>query len=107
MPQAALQRRAPGGYESVTARAARFYGGPAARLYSSDFRMSSVCSSGLTRRSALETLPFASITKLDRSMPMDVLPYLFFSTHTPYASAVAWSGSERSVNGRPYFSLNL
>ena len=38
---------------------------------------------GLTPSIALATLPSASITKVERLMPMDFLPYMFFSTQTP------------------------
>jgi|RhiMethySRZTD1v2_1073278.scaffolds.fasta_scaffold16031_5 hypothetical protein len=31
----------------------------------------------------------------------------FFGCHTPYASAIAWSLSARSVKGSSYFSLNF
>ena len=47
------------------------------------------------------------MTNVERSMPMYVLPYMLFSTHVPYCSATSCSSSERSVNGRPYFSRNL
>ena len=51
--------------------------------------------------------PSGPITNVLRSTPMYFLPYIDFSTHTPYASAVSWSGSLSSVNGRPYLSRNL
>ena len=38
---------------------------------------------------------------------MYFLPYIFFSPHTPYASATAWSASDSSGNPSPYFSSNL
>ena len=32
---------------------------------------------------------------------------MLFSTHVPYCSATSCASSERSVNGRPYFSRNF
>ncbi len=37
---------------------------------------------------------------------MEVRPSFIFSTQAPYASAVAWSSSERSGNVRWNFALN-
>jgi hypothetical protein len=51
------------------------------------------------------TFPSATMTKVDRSMPLYVLPYLFFSTQVSYRSATVCSSSESSVNGRPYLNL--
>ncbi len=50
------------------------------------------------------TFPSSSTRKADRMMPMYFLPYMLFSPHTPYASATAWSGSERSGKPSPYLA---
>ena len=55
----------------------------------------------------LATFPSASMTNVDRSMPMYALPAMDFSAQTPYVSATACSGSARSVNGNPYLSRNF
>jgi hypothetical protein len=44
---------------------------------------SSSCSAGLTLRSTRATLPSGAITKVVRSLPKYVLPYIDFSTQTP------------------------
>jgi hypothetical protein len=44
---------------------------------------SAACVSGFTRRIAFVTLPSESITKVERSIPIDVLPYSFRSFQTP------------------------
>ena len=44
---------------------------------------SSAWSAGFTFRMTFATLPSASITNVERSMPMYVLPYMLFSTHVP------------------------
>src|SRR5215212_4562045 len=68
---------------------------------------SAACVSGFTRRIALATLPSASITNVERSIPIDFLPYMFRSFQTPYCSATSCSGSASNVNGSEYFCLNL
>ena len=45
--------------------------------------------------------------KVLRWTPMYFLPYIDFSTHWPYFSAILWSGSPISVNGSLYFFLNF
>src|SRR5207244_9934534 len=75
------------------------------RRQGSAARTSSAWVSGFTRRITLATLPSPSMTKVERSMPMNVFPSIDFSTHVPYASATDWSSSARSVKGRPYFFL--
>ena len=70
-------------------------------------RTSSACVSGFTWRISLATLPSASITKVERSTPMYVLPAYVFSPQTPYSSATPWSVSASSANGSSYFSLNF
>ena len=42
-----------------------------------------------------------------RSMPMYFRPYIDFSFQTPYASAILWSSSGTSSNGRLNFSINF
>jgi len=55
-------------------------------------RAASTCSSWPSTFTALNTLatfPAASITNVLRAMPIDFLPYMFFSRHAPYFSATA------------------
>ena len=42
-----------------------------------------------------------------RATPMLVLPYSFFSCHTPYARIASSSGSDSRIKGSPFFSANL
>jgi hypothetical protein len=41
-----------------------------------------------TRFQSLATLPLASIKYVDRWIPIDFLPYMFFSRQAPYFSAI-------------------
>lgn len=45
--------------------------------------------STFTRGQTAATLPALSIRNVERCSPIDFLPYMFFSTHTPYFSARA------------------
>src|SRR5262249_18120585 len=65
------------------------------------------CPAGLIPSIARATLPSASITNVERLMPIYVFPAYFFSPHTPYFSATVWSGSASSGNGSSYFVLNF
>jgi hypothetical protein len=47
------------------------------------------------------------MTNVVRSLPQKVLPYIDFSTHTPYRSATEWSESASSVKLRPWPSWNF
>ncbi len=60
-------------------------------------------SAGVTPICLSTILPFSSIIKWLRMMPMYVLPYNSFSPQTPYLSATWCAGSERSTEAR----LNL
>ena len=62
---------------------------------------------GFTLRSTSVTTPSASMTNVVRSLPMKVLPYIDFSTQTPYRSATAWSSSASSGKFRPCLSWNF
>ena len=44
-------------------------------------------------------MPSGAITNVVRSLPMYSRPYMYFLTHTPYASATEWSSSPSS--GKP------
>jgi hypothetical protein len=60
------------------------------RSYSpSASRASGALSAGRTLIRASTIFPSSSMTKWLRTMPMYVLPYIFFSPHTPYCSAIA------------------
>ena len=63
--------------------------------------------SGFTPCMTFFTFPSASMTNVERLTPMYVRPRYFFSPHTPYCSATAWSVSARRVNGSSYFSRNF
>src|SRR5690554_1352589 len=62
---------------------------------------------GLIFGHACSILPFSSMRKAERMMPMYFLPYIDFSPHAPYFSATAWSSSDRRGNPSPYFSSNF
>ena len=51
--------------------------------------------------------PSGPITNVARWTPQYVRPYIDFSTQVPYFSAILWSASASSVNGRSYLSANL
>jgi hypothetical protein len=42
-----------------------------------------------------------------RRLPQYFLPYIDFSAHTPYASAISWSSSASSVKFMSNLSWNL
>src|SRR5262249_36051742 len=54
---------------------------------------------GLTPYHVAAILPFSSIRKAERTMPMYLRPYIDFSPHTPKASATVWSSS--ASRGKP------
>jgi len=64
----------------VAAGAAQTTGGEDSRRAS---RTSVSCSAGLTLRSTCATTPSGPITKVVRSLPKYVLPYIDFSAQTP------------------------
>ena len=70
------------------------------------FRTASLWPSTLTRGNAARTIPFASMTKVVRSTPIDLRPYMFFSFQTPYASQTRCSASASKMNGRLNFWTN-
>lgn len=62
---------------------------------------------GSTFSKACVTRASGPMMNVVRAIPIRFTPKVFFSTHTPYASAIAWSSSTSSVNGSPYFFLNF
>ena len=70
----------------------------------------STCSSWpstLTAFQSLATLPWASIRYVLRWMPIFFLPYMFFSRHAPYFSAILWPGSASRGKLSSYLSRNF
>src|SRR5215472_10794914 len=60
-----------------------------------------------TLRHAPRTMPFRSIRKVERSIPIYLRPYMLFSTQVPYFSQTSEPESDASVKGRLCFFLNL
>src|SRR3954452_20908001 len=79
----------------------------APRQAASDLIRLVAVSLGLTLYQACSILPFSSTRNAERRMPMYLRPYIDFSVHTSYFSAMAWSSS--ASNGKPseYLSSNF
>src|SRR5215472_16155731 len=60
-----------------------------------------------TLRHAPRTMPFRSIRKVERSIPIYLRPYMLFSTQVPYFSQTSEPASEARANGRLRFFFNL
>ena len=68
--------------------------------------MSVPASSGVTFFHTLSKLASGPIKKVDRNIPINVLPYMLRSPHAPYASAATCSVSARRSKGKSYSSRN-
>jgi len=53
------------------------------------------------------TVPALSIIKVDRTIPMKIFPYSFFSCHTPYFMQIFLFSSAINSKGRLYLSMNF
>src|SRR5579875_2593010 len=68
---------------------------------------SSMLPSTFTLLKAFLILPCLSMTNVDRSIPQNFFPYMFFSLYTPYAFETFASVSESRGKLSEYFDLNL